>query len=450
MPAPLSYRFPPKFIWGAATAATQIEGAADADGRGPSVWDTFSRRAGAVAHGDTPADACDHFHRYEEDFALLQRLGLRHYRLSIGWPRLFPTGTGRVNPAGLAFYDRLIDALLARGITPWVTLYHWDLPQTLEDAGGWRERATVTAFAHYADTVVRALGDRVKRWITMNEIPCFIGMGYGTGEHAPGARENRRVLAQAYHHALLAHGEAVRAVRAFGGRGAQVGLTQNPAIGIPVTELPPDIAAAQAWTELHNEHLLNPVFCGRYPTRYLRSLGADRPQIARGDLALISQPTDFLGLNVYTGNFIRAAARGKPEVLPLPPQYPLAGLPWLHLAPPAIYWAMRHLHTLYAPRAFHITENGVGYEEAPDAQGEVLDLHRCEYLRGYLHAVHRAAAEGIPVRGYFVWSLLDNFEWAYGYAKRFGIVHVDYATQRRTPKLSAKWYASVARENRVL
>lgn len=449
MPASLSYRFPRDFIWGVATAAQQIEGAAAIDGRGESIWDRFATVPGKIANGDTPAVACDHFHRFRRDFALMRRLGVRHHRLSVAWPRIFPAGQGPANQAGIDFYQRLIDTMLSYDITPWVTLYHWDLPQALEDNGGWRARSTVDAFATYADTLVAAVGDRVKRWITVNEIPCFIGMGYESGLHAPGAHENRRSVIQAYHHALLAHGHAVRAVREFGGRGAQVGLTHNPEVAIPLTETPGDIAAAEQWTERKNWHLLSPVFHGDYPLAYLRQLGRDRPQVNPGDLELISLPTDFLGLNVYTGAFVRANGRGA-EALALPKNYPQADLPWLHLAPQSIYWAIRHLRALYDIESFFITENGVGYEDQPDARGQIHDLHRREYLRNYLLAVHRATAEQLPVDGYFLWSFIDNFEWAYGYAKRFGIVYNDYATQRRTPKLSADWYAAVMRENRVL
>ena len=449
MPA-APFRFPKNFTWGVATAALQIEGAATADGKGESVWDRFAAQSGNVVNGDTPAVACDHYHRYAEDFALMRRLGIKHHRLSVSWPRLFPAGRGDVNQAGLDFYQRLVDAMLGADITPWITLYHWDLPQTLEDAGGWRVRATPEAFGHYAGTVVRALGDRVKNWMTLNEIPCFIGHGYQNGSHAPGARESDRVVNQAYHHALLAHGHAVHAVREFGGRGARVGLVHNPPVGIPVTETPRDIAAAQRWTAERNWHLLAPLYTGRYPAGYLRAAGANRPVSDRGDLALIATPTDFLGLNVYTGTFVRAGRRGVPESLPLPVHYPRADLDWLHHIPQSIYWAVRHTQALYRPRAFYITENGAGYEETPDAHGEILDLHRRDYVRNYLLAVHRARTEHLPVRGYFLWSFLDNYEWAEGYVKRFGIIHNDFKTQRRTPKLSAHWYASVIAANRVL
>jgi beta-glucosidase len=445
-----SYQFPKDFVWGVATAAAQIEGAARTHGKGESIWDRFARQPGAVAGGDTPALACDHYHRYRADFTLMRKLGFRHYRFSVAWPRIFPDGRGAVNQRGLDFYERLVDAMLACDLTPWVTLYHWDLPQVLEDEGGWRVRPTVTAFAAYADVVVRTLGDRVKHWITVNEIPCFIGMGYGTGEHAPGAKENAAVLARANHHALLAHGEAVRAVRQFGGRGARVGLSHNPEVGIPVTETARDIAAAQSWTEQRNSQLLAPVFHGRYPAAKSRTAGRGRLTVQAGDLALISQPTDFLGLNMYTGTFVRAGRGAQPEALTMPANFPRGDLPWLNLAPQSIYWAARHLQALYGAKSFVITENGAGYEDQPDARGEILDLHRREYLRNYLLAVQRATAERIPVHGYFAWSFIDNFEWAYGYAKRFGIVFNDYATQRRTPKLSAQWYAAVTRENRVL
>lgn len=445
------YRFPRNFAWGVATAAPQIEGAARQDGRGESIWDRFARRPGRILGRDTLDTACDHYHRFREDFALLRQLGVKHYRLSIAWPRIFPEGTGAPNAKGIDFYHRLFDALAAEGITPWVTFYHWDLPQALEAIGGWRVRAIPEAFANYADTVVKAYGDRVKHWITVNEIPCFIGLSYKTGYHAPGAREPDQVVHQAYHHALLAHGHAVRAVREHGGRGARVGLTHNPDIAIPVTETPADIAAAGRDFAEANAHVLAPIFTGRYPAEYLRRCGANRPVWRKGDLELVSQPTDFLGLNVYTGYFVRAASpRRRPERLPFPDQYPRGAQEWLYHAPQSMYWAVRHCHEIYRPPAIYITENGVGYDEPPGAGREIIDLHRRDYLRNYLVNLHRAIAEGLPCRGYFLWSLLDSFEWTYGYSKRFGIVHVDFATQRRTPKLSARWYSRVVAENRLV
>lgn len=451
MPSSPSRSFPRRFVWGVATAAPQIEGAAFTDGKGESVWDRFARQPGRVRDGHTLDVACDHYHRYREDIALMKQLGVRHYRLSLAWPRFFPDGDRPANPLALDYYRRLLDALHDAGIEPWVTLFHWDLPQALEDRGGWRVRGTVEAFARYADHAVAALSDRVRRWVTVNEPSMFSLVAYGGGDKAPGANEPRVVVNRTCHHALLAHGHGVRAVREHGARGAQVGLVDNCAVAIPLTETPRDIAAARAWFAKNNSQILAPVLTGRYPAEFLRRCGADRPQVARGDLALLSAPTDFLGLNIYTGNFIRAGARGKPEVLPLPGSYPKTDLPWLHLAPQALYWGPKFAADVYGVKSIHITENGCGYEEAdPNERGEVLDLHRREYLRGYLGELQRAIADGVPVDGYFLWSYLDNFEWQDGYHGRFGIIHTDFKTLKRTPKLSARWYAEVMRANRVV
>lgn len=447
-----SYGFPADFTWGVAAAAPQIEGAAREDGKGESIWDRYATRPGAIKNGDTPAVACDHYHRYEDDAKLLHELGIRHYRLSIGWPRVVPRGNGEINERGLAFYDRVIDALLARGVTPWVTLFHWDLPQPLEDGGGWLVRSTVEAYARYAETVVRRVGDRVKHWFTVNEIPCFIGKGYGDGYFAPGRHVDAKALNQGYHHALLAHGHGVAAVRAFGGGGSQVGLVHNhlPAPQIPLTETSADIAAARAEYTRTNEQLMGPLFHGAYPARFLERAGHDAPTVEPGDLELIAQRTDYLGINPYAGDFVRADPNGKPESLPFPRQFPTGDLPWLKITPQCLYWSIRHASEVFGVRTFHITENGAAFADEVTAGGEILDLDRREYLRHHLLSLHRAVAEGYDVRGYFLWSFMDNFEWAEGYEKRFGIVHVDYATQRRTPKLSASWYTNVIRENRVL
>ncbi|HEX2099077.1 MAG TPA: GH1 family beta-glucosidase [Candidatus Synoicihabitans sp.] len=444
------YSFPSKFVWGVATSAPQIEGGANEDGKGESIWDRFAAQPGRVRDGDTPAVACNHFHRFAEDFALMKQLGIRHYRFSFAWPRIHPDGGAAVNRAGIAFYHRLLDAMERNGVEPWGTLYHWDLPQALEDLGGWRGRATSDAFARYAATVVREFGTRIQHWITLNEIPTFIGHGYRAGVHAPGAREAPAVVAQAFHHALLAHGHGVAAVREYGGSKARVGLAHDLLVPIPVTETPEDIAAAEAELVGRYAHLLAPIFQGRYPLALLRRRGLAVPSAARGDLALISQPIDFLGLNIYSGDFVRAGRKGRPEVLPFPPNYPHAAPEWLRLAPQSIYWALRHCHSVYRPRSMYITENGAGFDDPAPVGGEVLDLHRRDYLRNHLVQVHRACAEGIPCRGYFAWSFLDNFEWAEGYAQRFGLVHVNYDDQRRTPKLSAHWYARVMRENRIV
>jgi beta-glucosidase len=447
-----TYRFTDEFVWGVAAASAQIEGAAREDGKGPSIWDHFATIPGKIKNGDTPAVACDHYHRYEEDVALTQALGVRNYRLSVAWPRVFPEGDGPENPRGLDFYDRLIDALLKRDITPWVTLFHWDLPQALEDRGGWLVRSTSDAFARYAEAVVDRLSDRVKHWFTVNEIPCFIGNGYGNGYFAPGKQVDTRALNQAYHHALLAHGYGVAAVRCYGGPEAQVGLVHNhlPAPPIPVTETAADVAAARNYYDETNRQLMGPVFLGHYPEAFLREAGADAPPVEPGDMELIAQPTDYLGLNVYAGSFVRAGTEGRPEVLPYPIQYPEGALWWLKLTPECLYWSVRLAAEVFGVRSFYMTESGATFDDELTASGEVLDLDRREYLRSYLVSLHRAIAEGYDVRGYFVWSLLDNFEWAEGYARRFGIVHVDYATQIRTPKLSARWYAEVIRARRIV
>jgi beta-glucosidase len=447
-----SYRFPDGFLWGVAAASAQIEGAASEDGKGESIWDRFATVPGNIKGGHTPAIACDHYHRHASDAALMRSLGVRNYRLSVAWPRVVPDGDGSINPRGLDFYDRLIDSLHAHDVIPWVTLFHWDLPQALEDKGGWVARETADAYRRYANAVVRRLSDRVANWFTVNEIPCFIGNGYGSGYFAPGRQVDARALNQAYHHALLAHGHGVEAVRTWGGPGTQVGLVHNhlPAPPIPVTETTADITAARAVYERNNRQLMGPVFLGHYPHEFLKEAGADAPVVAPGDLELISRPTDYLGLNVYAGDFVRAGADGEPEVLPFPKDYPEGGLPWLKLTPQSVYWAVRHAAEVFGVRSFHMTESGATFDDEVTPSGEILDLHRREYLRNYLAEVHRAIADGYDVRGYFVWSLLDNFEWAEGYDKRFGIVHVDYATQRRTPKLSAHWYAAVICENRLI
>jgi beta-glucosidase len=443
--------FPSTFVFGVAAASAQIEGAAFEDGKGESIWDRFARIPGKVAGGDTLDVACDHYHRFEEDFALMASLGIRTYRLSIAWPRIYPNGDGEVNQAGLDFYHRLFASMAKHGITPWVTMFHWDLPQALEDRGGWTSRSTVDAFARYADTVVKEFRHEVKNWITLNEIRCFTLLAYGYGTKAPGRKESAAVLNQTYHHALLCHGHGVRAVRQFGGAGARVGLTDNCDVSVPVTETPADIAAAKAWFAEKNEHILGAIHGKGYSDAYLARVGSDAPVVEAGDFELISLPTDFLGLNIYTATYVRAGRNGQPwEVVPLPPNYPRADSPWLNLVPQAIYWAPRMCHEFYDHRSIYITENGCGYNEEPLIDGEVQDLHRRDYLRNHLREVHRAIADGVPIDGYFLWSFIDNYEWEDGYQRRFGIVHCDYRTLARTPKLSARYYADVIRHRTVL
>lgn len=442
--------FPKNFCWGAASASVQVEGAATEDGKGESIWDVFSRRPGAIKHGDTPAVACDHYHRYREDVALMARLGVKHYRLSLAWPRIMPDGVGTLNRRGLDFYSRLFDTLHEHGITPWVTMFHWDLPQALEDKGGWPTRQVVDAFADYADTIVKAYGDRVKNWITLNEIGVFLDSGYALGRHAPGRKEDFATVHQAFHHAVLCHGHGVRAVRQYGGAGARVGLTDNSRAITPITETAVDIAAAREVYRRVNCRILEPVFTGAYGQVYQQQTKGWLPKIAPGDMELIAAPTDFLGLNIYSGEFVRADADGKPESVPVPPHYPVADSPWLRWNARALYWGPRHAVELFGAKSIVITENGAGYDETPPVDGKVNDLHRLEYIRACLAELQRGIRDGVPTTGYFAWSFMDNFEWAEGYERRFGLVYNDFQTQQRTPKASALWYREVMNANALV
>ncbi|MDB9525589.1 GH1 family beta-glucosidase [Oscillatoria sp. CS-180] len=456
----MTYSFPPTFQWGTATAAYQIEGAIQADGRAPSVWDTFSTQAGTVLNGDTGAIACDHYHRYRDDIQLLADLGIQHYRFSVAWPRILPQGSGAVNSAGLAFYDKLVDGLLAQGITPHVTLFHWDSPQALEDRyGSWRSREMAKDFADYATVVVKALGDRVTHWMTLNEIFCFTHLGYGVNQippHAPGTVvSSLKDVWQTSHHALLAHGLGCQAIRAASPQTCTVSLVDNFLATIPTVETPENIAAAQ--TAFHtvgtNGGIIFPALTGEYSPALLEQLGDQAPDIAPGDLDTIRQPLDALGFNVYSGVYVRAAETPLGyEILPFPKGYPRLHMPWLHVVPESLYWGVRHVSTtLNQPQMpVFISENGCAAQDELTQQSEVLDLDRIHYLRQYLHAAHRAVVEGYPLQGYFLWSLMDNFEWAYGYDRRFGITYIDYPTQQRIPKASFYWYKQCIAANQIL
>jgi beta-glucosidase len=446
-----SYRFPKNFVWGYAAAAPQIEGAWNEDSKGESIWDHLAHlKDGRIHNLDTLDVANDHYHLYKKDFALMRKFGTKHYRLSLAWPRIYPQGRGAINQKGVHFYHRLIDAMLKEGITPWVTMFHWDLPQALEDEGGWRARSTTEAFATYAETIVKAYGDRVKNWITLNEIMCFTLLGYGGLDKAPMRNDGAAAVNQTYHHAVLCHGLGVRAVREHGGKGARVGLTDNSNVKMPVMETPEHIAAARAAFIEDNTRILEPIYHGAYTTAYFRSAGKDRPKVEKGDLALISLPTDFLGMNIYTGSYVRAGKRGQPETLPFPPSYPTADAPWLKHGPESMYWGPRWVRDIYGVKAVYITENGAGYDDAPPVNGVLDDLHRRNYIRACLKELHRATAEGIPVKGYFLWSFMDNFEWQDGYARRFGAFYNDFTTQKRTPKLTAHWYKEVMAKNQLV
>ncbi len=469
-PRPLDLQareIPPGFLLGAATAAFQIEGATDADGRTASIWDTFCGVPGAVVGGDDGAVAADHYHRYRDDVALMRRLGLDSYRFSVAWPRVRPDG-GPVNAAGLDFYSRLVDELLEAGIAPWLTLYHWDLPQALEDRGGWAERDTAYRFVDYALSVHDVLGDRVPVWTTLNEPWCSAFLGYAAGHHAPGRQEPAAAL-RAVHHLLLGHGLAVTELRR---RDADLtlGITLNLTHPEPADPADPvDIDAARRIDGLHNRIFLDPILEGRYPADVLADtahLGwAD--VIEDGDLEAISAPLDVLGVNYYHGDAVSGHPRedvvGLGQVMPTRPTsspfvgsehvtFPSRGLPVTDMGWEVQPWGLRdlllRLDKDYRLPPVHITENGAAYADVLD-DGAVADPERVAYIDAHLRAVLDAVEAGVDVRGYFVWSLLDNFEWAFGYAKRFGIVHVDYTTQQRTPKASAAWYADVTTHRRL-
>ncbi|HEY3261607.1 MAG TPA: GH1 family beta-glucosidase [Pseudonocardiaceae bacterium] len=437
--------FPAGFLWGTATAAYQIEGAVDEDGRGRSVWDTFCAQPGRVANGDNGEIACDHYHRWAEDVALMAELGAGGYRFSIAWPRIQPDGRGPVNPHGVAFYDRLVDALCELRIVPMATLFHWDTPQPIEDAGGWLARDTAERFAEYAAVVADALSDRVQHWITLNEPIVHLLCGYATGVHAPGHALLTGALPLA-HTLLLGHGLAVQALRA---RGAQsVGITNNYSPAWPATGAPADLAAAAAFDGLYNRLFTEPLLLGAYPDGLRQAFPETTalPELADADREAITAPIDFLGVNYYFPTRLAAPA----EDAPLPFELtPIQGYPTTSFGWPVVPEGLHHLLVGLAERygeqlpPIHITENGCSYDDAPGPTGAVHDPDRIAFLDTHLRAMHSAISAGVDVRGYFVWSLLDNFEWAEGYAKRFGLVHVDFETQVRTPKSSFHWYRDV-------
>ena len=424
-------------LWGVATSAYQIEGAVDEDGRGPCIWDRFATR-------DSGATACDFYHRYPGDIALLHTLGVDMFRFSISWSRVLPAGRGAVNPAGLDFYDRLVDALLAAGVEPFVTLCHFDLPQALEDAGGWPERATTDAFADYAAIVAARLGDRVRYWSTHNEPWCTSWLGYVLGAHAPG-RTDVAAGAAALHHVLLSHGLALERIRSAA-PGARAGILVDSWPQHPATADERDIAAAREADGFRNRIVFDPLLRGAYPADVLERLGAAAPPVRDGDMALTTAPIDFLGIHYYSRNVVRAGPGGAPEEVPA--TGPVSAMGW-EIYPDGLYEVLTRLHTEYHAPALLVTENGVACHDVLARDGRVDDPARIAFLDAHLERVARATDEGVPVEGYFVWSLLDNFEWAEGYAKRFGLVHVDYATLERTPKASFAWYRDLIATSRA-
>lgn len=440
--------FPKDFIWGAATSAYQIEGAVSEGGRGPSIWDEFCRKPGAVVQAGSGA-ACDHYHRYAQDIALMQQLGLQAYRFSISWPRVLPCGTGQVNTEGLDFYDRLTDALLAAGITPYVTLYHWDYPLALHRFGGWLHPESPDWFSRYAEIIVDRLSDRVRHWITFNEPQIFVGFGYQAGSHAPGERLDSAQVMTIGHTVLLAHGKAVQAIRSRAKCRPAIGYAVSVSpVAIPATDTGEDIRAAREIffaaarpLSINNSWWTDPVVLGRYPEDGLALFANDLPLTGGSDFATICQPLDFLGLNVYFGETYRAGAGGAPEKVPFAPAHEKTSFNW-PVAPEALYWASRFYAERYGLPII-ITENGMACTDVVSPDGAVHDGRRIDFLRRYLSQLKRACSEGFDIRGYFVWSLLDNFEWAEGYTQRFGLVYVDYPTQHRVVKDSAMWYKEV-------
>lgn len=440
--------FPKDFVWGSATAAYQIEGAWNEDGKGESIWDRFSHTPGKVRNGDTGDVACDHYHRWKDDIALLESLNFQAYRFSISWPRVLPRGRGAINAQGVDFYNRLVDRLLDSNITPFVTLYHWDLPQALQDEGGWTARPTAEAFADYADIISRALGDRVKHWITINEPWCVSFLSHQIGEHAPGMRDWYAGLSAA-HHVLLAHGLAVPVIRG-NSPGAEVGITLNFTVG-ETNQRTAENDAALRWHDGYSHRwFIDPVYGRRYPadmvafytTSGLLPNGLDYVQ--PGDMETIAAHTDFLGVNYYTRAMIKATAPDNPM-----PTYdeenttlPRTEMGW-EVNPQGFYNLLCRLHFEYQVPAIYVTENGASYSDAPGADGKVHDQRRLDYLRDHFVAMRRAMDAGTPLRGYFLWSFMDNFEWAHGYSQRFGLVWVDYETQQRIVKDSALWCAQM-------
>jgi beta-glucosidase len=441
--AHLAARFPRDFLWGTATAAYQIEGAWDADGKGPSVWDAFCRRPGAIAHGDSGDVACDHYRHFREDVELIARLGLGAYRFSISWPRVLPQGTGRPNEAGLAFYDRLVDALLEHGIAPVPTLFHWDLPLALHERGGWEAAEAPAWFAEYARLMVERLGDRVDSWLTLNEPEVVASHGYGNGVHAPGIRDPARAL-RAAHGLLLAHGEGAEAVRAAA-PGARVGIALNVSPVHPAGRSADDETAARRRDGALNRWFLDPLFGRGYPVDLVGWYGELVPD---GDIRSAGVPLDFLGLNYYTREVVRAGG-GPLAVEPAPSEGVERTATGWEVYPQGLAETLERVHGDYGPVRVLVTENGAAYDDVPGPEGEVNDGARVRYLEAHLAAAAGTLEAGVPLAGYFVWSLLDNFEWAEGFSKRFGIVRVDFETQRRTIKASGRRYADLVRAARA-
>jgi beta-glucosidase len=451
-PGEYTVSFPKDFVWGASTAAYQVEGGWDEDGKGKSVWDAFVDRPGTIYRGHTGRVAADHYHRYAEDVRLMKEMGLGGYRFSLAWPRIIPDGTGPVNEAGLDFYDRLIDDLLANEIEPYVTLFHWDLPYELYCRGGWLHADSPSWFSDYARVVVERISDRVTQWMTINEPQVFTWAGHKQGRHAPGLTLDTEMLVRVAHNVLLSHGKAVQAIRAHAKKPPRVGFAPEGIVRIPATESSEDIEAARTATfEMPDEYLRNntwwmdPVFLGAYPEDGLEALGDKGPRIQPGEMETINQPLDFFGFNNYFSKAVRMGEDGRPAEVEFGPGAPITGYDW-DITPTSLYWGPRFFHERYG-LPIMITENGLSNRDWVSLDGAVHDPQRIDFLTKYLRQLKRAIGDGVPVEGYFQWTLMDNFEWATGYRERFGLIHVDFETQKRTMKDSALWYTKTISEN---
>jgi beta-glucosidase len=445
--------FPEGFLWGVATSAQQIEGSPRAGGRGESIWDFYSSVPGNIEDGSNPWTACDHYRRWREDLGWMKGLGVGAYRFSISWPRVFPRGWGALNEAGLDFYEELVDGLLDAGIVPFLTLNHWDLPQALQDRGGWPDRSIVDAFTEYAARVAERLGDRVRFWTTHNEPWCIATLGYEEGCHAPGRQSPEEALAAA-HHLLLSHGRSAAEISRIVPR-AKVGIVLNLSPAWPASESEGDRDAARWFDGFFNRWYLDPLFRGRYPNDAIADRiarghlpGTDLPFLREGDLDEIRSPLDFLGINYYSRTVLRAGPDGRPKGVAAGPEKERDEMGW-EVFPRGLYDMLLRVHREYGPQALYITENGTALADEPDREGRVRDVRRIEYMRSHLAEAHRAWEAGAPIHGYFAWSLLDNFEWGHGYGKRFGLLRVDFATGERTPKESARWYRETIAANAV-
>ena len=464
-PQVIERRFPDGFHWGVATSAYQIEGAWDEDGKGPSIWDTYAHTPGKIKNNDTGDVANDHYHRYKEDVALMQSIGTTAYRFSIAWPRILPEGVGQPNSKGIDFYSRLVDELLAAGIEPFATLYHWDLPQALQDRyGGWQSVDTAKAFADYAGCVVEHLGDRVKHYFTINEFASFVETGYqgvdvqvGGGKtvhlgSAPELRLSDADLKQVRHHAVLGHGLAVQAIRASASADTRVGFAENIRVAVPVMDTPEHVKAAEAVTRERNAGFMTVMLEGRYTDDYLASAGGTTPRYMQDELKTIASPLDFVGINVYKPGWYVEPSDEPPGYrdIPINASHPKMQASWHVLDPEVMYWAPRHMQSIWGAKSIYITENGCGTSDVVAEDGRVYDTDRVMFLRACLGQLQRATAEGVPVDGYFLWSAQDNFEWLDGYGTRFGLIYIDFETQQRIPKLSAEWFREAARRNAVI